>query len=228
MSEILNNIVSMARRFKTATALNLIGLVLAFVTFYMIMTQIIYQSTFNHAIHDYQRIYRLECSYLIPELGFSDHLCRPFAEALDSLPQVESYSLISNYTNAFMFKKGDILMPFDVTNGNDQAISAISGEPISGSIEWTPEDKDGYIIPAGIAMSYFGTTQAAGDSIILVYAGEDYPVLVRGVYQDFPENSEFGNYIYMNYGGQDKSSLNFIYQCYIKFKAPLKDPDAYC
>ena len=228
MSEILNNIVSMARRFKTATALNLIGLVLAFVTFYMIMTQIIYQSTFNHAIHDYQRIYRLECSYLIPELGFSDHLCRPFAEALDSLPQVESYSLISNYTNAYMFKKGDILMPFDVTYGNDQAISAISGEPLSGSIEWTPEDKDGYIIPAGIAMAYFGTTKAAGDSIILVYAGEDYPVLVRGVYQDFPDNSEFGNYIYMNYGGQDKSSLNFIYQCYIKFKTPLKDSDAYC
>ena len=54
----------MARRFKLASALNLIGLVVSFAAFYLLMTQIIYQTTYNHGIKDYDRLYRLESDFV--------------------------------------------------------------------------------------------------------------------------------------------------------------------
>ena len=63
MKEILKNAIYMARRFKTASTLNLIGLVVAFATCYLLLTQIIYQYTYNRGVDDYQRLYRMESNF---------------------------------------------------------------------------------------------------------------------------------------------------------------------
>ena len=223
MKETFKNLIYMARRFKLATSLNILGLILAFAAFYLLMTQIIYQASYNHGLNDYQRLYRLECDYLYPEFGFSDNMCRPFAEALERIPEVESYSLVNSDRNSFIFKKGDVDMTFDVTNGNNTVVSTIAGEPVDGSIQWTDSDQEGYIIPASIAQAYFDTTHAAGDTMKLLYGGETYPVVVRGVYQDFPKNSGFQNCIYMSLGDLEKHQLNFSLKCYVKLKSPPKD-----
>lgn len=46
----------MFRRYRVATLLNLLGLGVAVATFYLFMTQVIYNRTYNHNIHDYKHM----------------------------------------------------------------------------------------------------------------------------------------------------------------------------
>jgi putative ABC transport system permease protein len=50
----------MFRRYRIATLLNLFGLSVAVATFYLFMTQVIYNRTYNHNLNDYEHTYRLE------------------------------------------------------------------------------------------------------------------------------------------------------------------------
>ena len=219
MTDILNNIIYMARRFKTATTLNLIGLVLAFATFYLLMTQFIYQITYNHDVEDYERLYRLECNYLYNEEAYNDNVCLGFTYALDSMPLVESYSVAVNVNNAdytLRVQKEDSVLEIPYTWGNNTVISALTSRTVDGSIEWEKDNTEGIIIPASIAQDCFGTTQAAGKELKTLWQNDtvvDYKVL--GVYEDFPENSELWNCIYSR--DNQTAAFNTEYKCIIKF-----------
>lgn len=97
MIEPLKNILYIARRYKLATTFNILGLTIAFVAIYLIMTQVIFQTTFNHDIKDSERLYRLDVKYMNNHDLFSDEIFFPFADALNDslfLPDIESVSLI--------------------------------------------------------------------------------------------------------------------------------------
>ncbi len=237
MQEHLRNIIYMARRFKLATFFNMLGLVLGFACFYLFMTQIVYQATYNHDITDYKRLYRMESNFVFNEWQYTDNVPRPFAMALERMPQVESYSLTLNTSTGgfeeayiFPFKKGDREFRYTLSEGNNKAVSTLTDKRLSGEIEWTDTAQDGYIIPASIAMEYFGTTNVK-DSMELIYddgeTTEIYKFPVRGVYEDFPENSELVNCIYRNMQGADSLSLNSTYHCIVKFKHLPDDMEAF-
>lgn len=236
MLETLKNIIRMARRFKLATAFNIAGLVISFITFYLLMTQIIFQVTYNHGLDDYERLYRMETDFAFNEWEFSNSSCRPFAEALNSLPQVESHSLVVDvmtgnnidYYTA-LFKKGGDEVKRVITYGNNTAVSTLTNRVLDGSIEWTDSDRSGWIIPASIALEFFGTTQAAGKELVFreTTRSPQHKAKIRGVYEDFPENCEQWNYIYQNLGEEFRYSLNFAFKCVIKFKEVPSDLDAF-
>ena len=114
MIESLKNIIYLARRFKLATIFNLLGLVVAFAAFYLMMTQVIYQFTYNRSVEDCDRLYRIETNFLNNHGLYSDQVFYPLANVLDSMPDVESYSMVryihndpfyaSNYEQEFMSK----------------------------------------------------------------------------------------------------------------------------
>ena len=217
MREILRNIIYMGRRFKLATTLNFIGLVVAFASFYLLMTQVIYQTTYNRGIDDHERIYRLESDYVFNEWQWSDAMCRPFADALTSLPGIEQVSLLSNKmgpSGNMKCVKGDTVVEFPFAMGNNTALSALT-HAVDGNIEWTDDDRTGAIIPESVAQAYFGTTQAAGKE--LVYEG-GLPIKVRGVYRDFPDNSLPENAIVHNLGDIGLDDYNFMFTCLVKVK----------
>lgn len=235
MSEILRGILHIARRFKLATAFNLIGLVVAIATCYLLMTQILYHTTYNRHIEDVNKLYRMETDWLYADWKFSDHTCRPFAEILGSMPQVESYSLFAiplNEMNVFPFERGDstIFMPYTV--GNNTAINTLTSRKVDGDISWTDSDQDGYIIPKSKAIEYFGTPYAADSDFIYhdVDTKELRKLHVRGVYEDFPENSELLNYVYGNlrdYYSTKEDAFSFDLKCIVKFKTVPEDLDAF-
>lgn len=232
MKDIIKNVIYIARRFKLATALNMVGLIVAFTAFYLLMTQVIYQATYNHSIEDYDRLYRMESDFTYNEWEFSNLVCIPFAEALGNLPEVESYSLIYNpgieeYLTG-VFLKGDQEVTYPVTEGNNTAISTLTNKAVSGSIEWTDSTKLGAIIPESIAIKHFGTADAAGMTLTMLYNNEPYNYEVRGVYKDFPSNCELNtNRILFHYFEGGKFELNSGYQCIVKFKTIPKDLDAF-
>lgn len=225
MGEIFNNLFHIARRFKVATALNLAGLIVAFAAFYLMMTQIIYQVTYNRGIEDYDRIYRLEMTgFDFAKLQWGTSMTYPIGDELLKRPQVESVSMVSDSWDwsTFIFENdfGKLICP--AVLGNNTAISTLTSHAVDGSIEWTDDDQDGVIISSSIAQMYFGTTHVAGRE--MKYAG-GATCLVRGVYQDFPDNSLPNNCMVQHIppeAAQNITSLNYL--CLVKTKKHL-DPD---
>ena len=239
MREVFRNIFYMSRRFKLATALNLIGLIVAFTAFYLLMTQIIYQTTYNHGIKDYERLYRLESDFVYNEWDYSDIVPRPFADALQRLPEVvEDYSLTyggssneSYYTWNFQ-KAGDTTdYAFAVTYANNTAVSTFSPKVLDGEIQWSNGNEEDIIIPAKIARKYFGTVKAKGKTMTAYFVEQEdtaeYTFVVRGVFEDFPTKSELYNRIYLNNGNTDSIDLGANYRCIVKFKSVPKDMEAF-
>lgn len=230
MKETFMNAIYMARRFKTASTLNLFGLVVAFAACYLLLTQISYQFSYNRGVDDYQRLYRMESNFAYPEWKSSEHVCRPFVEGLKGLPQVETYSLIWNNNfdpDTRIVLKGKKEYPWTFSSGNNTAVNTLTNRVLDGKIEWTDNDQEGIIIPDSIAQVYFGTTQAA-DSVMLTlnYSDQCEKKRVLGVYKSFPDNCEFLNCIYENMGDEDLTELYAAYKCYVKFVKGEHDFDA--
>lgn len=232
MREIFRNILYMSRRFKLATALNLIGLVIAFAAFYLLMTQIIYQLSYNHGIKDYERLYRMESDFVYNEWDYSDLVCRPFADALQRIPEVESYSLmLSGGTNesfyTLKFLKGNDTTQYSMSPGNKTVLSTLSPQLINGEINWTDDDQDDFIIPKSVALKYFGTVNAKGKVMKMIYEDTTFNYIVRGVYEDFPKESELFNHnrIFYNIYDEDSLELYANYKCIVKFKTVPNDKE---
>ena len=240
MRDILRNIIYAAKRFKLATSLNIIGLIMAFALFYLLMTQIIHQKYYNHGLDNHERLYRLECNYLYNKVWrYNDNVCQCFAEALRPIPQVESFALFENLDDdnidKYDYKKGNDTIKYVFSRCSPKAISTLCAHSLNGEIEWdenNADDRRGLIIPESIALDYFGTIHATGDTMLLMgkdELGKDtiYTQSIRGVYKDFPENSEVRNSIYWRMWENDiyKYSLLAQYKCYVKFKKALDDSE---
>lgn len=227
MTDILKNIVYLAKRFKLATSLHLFGLVVAFATFYLLMTQILYQKNYNHGLENHERLYRLDSNYIYKNIwDYTDDVCQCFAEALRKFPQVESLTLFESSGTHFTYKKENgEYRKYEVIGCSPKAISTFREHALDSLIKWKdndPNDTNGLIIPASIAKDYFGTIYAAGDTMRCVKTDSlrneiIIPQSVRGVYEDFPENSVISNCIYERMEESYKYSLYAQYKCYVKF-----------
>ena len=54
------NFLTMLRRYKASSLLNIVGLTLAFTAFYIILVQVRWELTYNRSIPDADRIYLVE------------------------------------------------------------------------------------------------------------------------------------------------------------------------
>lgn len=227
MTEALHHILYTMRRFKTSTALNIAGLMAAFVVCYLLLTQVMFQAGYNHGIKGHQRIYRLESS-VFETAGheWGSGTCRFMAEDLAAMPQVEGVTMTKYAWIPVMmkFRQGDKEIDLPSTVCNNIGVSNLTDQVIDGSIEWSDTDRNGIIIPASIARQYFGTTHAAGKTMLQITRDSTMAVTVRGVYKDFPENSTPSNYIFTNVGDLYADTTgNWCFTCLVKFKEGVTD-----
>ncbi|MBQ9678393.1 MAG: FtsX-like permease family protein [Prevotella sp.] len=218
MKEILINIWYMTRRFKTATTLNFIGLSVAFSACYLFLTQVVYNHSYNKGLTNYEQLYRVEVPDIMDHSKWQAMISRFLAEQLDSMPQVESMALLQCWYNSDRYMKGNTEMKFSGCNISNNALATLAPRVLDGEINWTDDDHQGLVIPASIAMKYFGTIQAAGRHM---WNGRD-SILVRGVFEDFPENCFARNCIYGNIGDENKGNFqNYNYNCYLRLRQAL-------
>ena len=236
----------MAKRFKLATLLNVVGLIIAFGLFYLLVTQILYQATYNHGLENHERLYRLDNNFIYKKVwDYNDNVCQCFGEALRPMrDEIESLALFENFSTPHVYNNGNGDKEYEVIYCSPKAISTFASRAVNGKLEWEENDMSGLVIPASIAMEYFGTTNVVKytkdqngnikevrDAMYCVGAdslGNKRLIKhsVRGVYQDFPDNSEISNCIYRRIDKADeeyeKHSLNAQYRCYVRF---AKVPD---
>lgn len=215
---IFRNMLYMARRFKTATVLNFIGLTVAFAACYLFMTQVTYNHSYNKGLTNYQQLYRVEVPGMAENSEWQSNVSRYIAEQLTAMPQVETMALMTRYNNCIA-KKDLNEFSFSWCRVSNDALSTFAPRLLDGEITWKDGDQKGLVIPASIAMQYFGSVQVAGRHMMWE-SGDS--ARVRGVFADFPENCSIRNCIYSNMRDENQGNINnYNYVCYLRLNSQI-------
>ena len=193
----MKSLLYMFRRYRLATLLNLLGLGVAVATFYLFMTQVIYNRTYNHNIHDHEHMYRLEIYGSLFGEDWGCNICRPFVTLLKEIPQVKDATYISPYINKTDVKMGNRTITVPFINMGKPGIEFFTGKLLSGSSK-TCGDGHNVIVSRSTAEKMFGTANAAGKT----FEGENgdgskTTVTVVGVSEDMPDNCTLPNGVYI-------------------------------
>ena len=186
----------MFRRYRVATLLNLLGLGVAVATFYLFMTQVIYNRTYNHNIHDHEHMYRLEIYGNFGDI-WGANVCRPFVTMLKDIPQVKNVTYVSPYVHEEDVKVGNRTITVPVIRIGMPSIEFFTGKLLSGSSK-TCGDEHNVIVSRSTAEKMFGTVNVVGKT----FEGENNNgtktiVTVAGVSEDMPDNCTMPNGVYL-------------------------------
>lgn len=188
----------MFRRYRIATLLNLFGLSVAVATFYLFMTQVIYNRTYNHNLNDYEHMYRLEIYGNLFGDNWGCSICRPFATMLRDIPQVKSVVYYSPYVNQTDVKVNNRTITVPIVYMSKPGIEFFTGKLISGSSKSWGTGATA-IVNRSNAEKMFGTANAVGKTFEAINNndGGTIPVTVVGVSEDMPDNCTVSNGLYI-------------------------------
>lgn len=188
----------MFRRYRIATLLNLFGLSVAVATFYLFMTQVIYNRTYNHNLNDYEHMYRLEIYGNLFGDNWGCSICRPFVTMLRDIPQVKSVVYYSPYVNQTDVKVNNRTITVPIVYMSKPGIEFFTGKLISGSSKSWGTGATA-IVNRSNAEKMFGTANAVGKTFEAINNndGGTIPVTVVGVSEDMPDNCTVSNGLYI-------------------------------
>ena len=211
MTNVFRNLWYMARRFKTATLLNFVGLVVAFTAFYLLMTQVDYTRSYNASIPDADRVFRIE-SKMGDDYPWGTNCNRPTLAQIAKMPQVEAMSEQGGWAPSREFLKDGSVVEHSCMGTNLTPFGAVAAPCLSGELSWKEYGEPTLIIPASLAQKLFGRVDVAGEPL---YSTAD-TLTVKGVYADFPENCSMKNHVY--YATQENldSWSEWSYVAYVK------------
>jgi putative ABC transport system permease protein len=220
MKTILRNFLSALRRFKMATALNVLGLSVAFAAFMIIMMQVDYDRGFDRSHPDSDRIFGMGVSNVMGNER-QTVIIRPLIEAfIQSSPHITA-GAFTKFTSQIFFtveaggSKNTFLesalgvsagypgvFTFDMLEGSDRAL----------------ENPDKVLVPESLARKIFGAEAATGRRL----EGTSRVYTVGGVFRDFPRNTSTPNVIYFAIPAEENinSWNNWNYTAYIRLNEP--------
>ncbi len=193
------------RRHKLASALNLFGISLALAAFYLFMTQVEYNTTYNHSIKDNERIFRLEQCGVFSTDTWSEANCRPMAAMLEDIPHVEDVTAFFSPGFARSVHVEVDGNQFDVACSmmDNHGLAFFSSAMLYGKNEdWQTHET--VIITRNEARRIFGKEDVVGERLKNVQGNYDYTIV--GVCEDFPQNCTMKNGIYACLGNSDIDS----------------------
>ncbi|MDR3194080.1 MAG: ABC transporter permease [Tannerella sp.] len=219
MKTIARNFLSVLRRYKLATALNVLGLSVAFAAFLVIMMQVDYDRNFDRCHPDADRIFRVEM--IASEDSWQAVINRPFTDALvQSSPHILAGTILRDNRGFFFSVESDgeqhyyrepslIVTPsytdvftFDMVEGSDRALA----------------DPEKALIPLSLARKLFGSETATGKLL----SGRGGSCTVGGVYRDFPRNSSVTNVVYLPMDAKENRDNwgGWSYMFFVRLDAP--------
>lgn len=211
----------------TSTVLNVIGMMIAFTVFMIIMIQVHYDWKYDRNYPDHEKIFRLEFVNDPSNLdSYNINICRPFIEQLKgAFPEVEEvgtyrywkgqqnrWSRQENEEQAYILETSEMdtnmlhVFPFELLEGKVSDFAP----------EWSA------IISRSAADMMFPGESPLGQAIYCADYGRR-AFTVTGVYKDFPENSSVSSGIICQVGKQSLYEWSeWSSFCYMK----LHDPSA--
>lgn len=223
MKTIVRNFLSVLKRFKLATFLNILGLSVAFSAFIILLMQVNFESGFDRFHKNSDRIFRLE---LVTDDNTAQAvLCRPLVDAIvQSSPHIEAGALLDPWRRETTF--------FVEHAGSEQAfkenlnylypslLSIFDFNMVEGDRESALNGPEKVLLPESLARKVFGNEPAVGKMLKLPNGS----LTVGGVYKDFPRNTIVKNVMYMVLGEKENFSSwdNWNYHCYLLLDDPAR------
>jgi len=194
MKTVVQNFISLFRRFTTSTILNIAGLSVAFTAFLILMMQVTYDWGYDRFHKNSDRIYRVEL--VLEDGSVQPTLARPFVEAfLVSSPHIQYGAVVkegNKKRNVAIEHNGERVGYEEMYEKVSSAYPLIFDFRILEGDPNTLEHPNKVLIPATMAKRLFSGTSAVGKHLV----GDELQVEIGGVYQDFPQNSLVSNAIY--------------------------------
>ena len=206
-----------------STILNIIGLTFAFAALYIILVQVHYDLTYNHAIKDSDRIYILGSPAWNDEGKYGTSLCRPDAESIiKSLPIVEQGGLLMPDGEEYNYFRNETADPFPIyiSLASLEGIETFSYELIEGSWEdWTGKSLAlSESTASELGLQIGDVVKIRSSNLFKDQTTEEHILSV--IYKDMPENSDFSQHNgVLNIGNHDiDNGSMWNYRYYLKLK----------
>ena len=215
MKTIIRNFTSIFRKFVTANLLNLLGLSLAFASFFVIMTQVNFDLSYNKSITEHENLFRMTLKLGPGEDDYGTMLPRPVVEQLAAAsPHVTGYSIRNGWINYDQFVVDNQEYSLNLIYGEREFLSVFKPTVISGDVKGL--DQIGNIVlPRSEALRMFGTTDAAGKT--MKYKWDDNTFYhVCAVIEDYPENNLLHGVCFISTNWNEGNYNNWNYDAYIR------------
>lgn len=219
----MKSLLYMCRRYKLATALNVLGLSIALAAFYLFMTQVGYNRTYNHGLAAHDRTYRVEMRSAQMGDEWNCFVMRPLERAVADLPHVEavqSMSLgFSMGSNASTIKVGERELTTTMTTMGRPGLSFFGVRMRYGSEREWQHTPASVIVTRSEAVRLFGRENAVGQRFTCKESKHTYTVV--GVADDLPENCLLPGGLYTCYGDESMDSFTeWSYIVYLRLDRP--------
>ena len=215
MKTIIRNFTSIFRKFATANLLNLLGLSLAFASFFVIMTQVNFDLGYNKSITEHENLFRMTLKLGPSAEDYGTMLPRPVVEQLAAAsPHVTGYSIRNGWINYDQFVVDNQEYSLNLIYGEREFLSVFKPTVISGDVKGL--DQIGNIVlPRSEALRMFGTTDAAGKT--MKYKWDDKTFYnVCAVIEDYPENNLLHGACFIGVNWNEGNYDNWNYDAYIR------------
>ena len=215
MKTIIRNFTSIFRKFVTANLLNLLGLSLAFASFFVIMTQVNYDLGYNKSFTEHEKLFRLTLK-LGP--GMEDYgvtLPRPLVEQLAAAsPHIKGYGIEQGWTNFDQYMVDDQEYSLNLVFGIHDFMSVFKPTVICGDLKGLNQLPN-IVLPRSEAMRIFGTANAVGKTLKYKWV-EGWIFNVCAVIEDYPENNFLHGISFRGLNDNEGNYRNWNYQAYIR------------
>ena len=205
----------MARRFKSAYVLNLLGLSLAFASFFVIMTQVNYDLGYNKSFAEHENLFRLTMKFGADMKDYGSTLPRPLVERLAAAsPHVTGYGVTHGWTNYDQFIVDKQEYSLNLVYGIHDFVSVYKPTVIEGNLEGLNQLPN-IVLPRSEAVRIFGTAHAVGKT--LKYKWENSWIFnVCAVIEDYPENNFLHGISFRGINSNEGNYQNWNYDAYVR------------
>ena len=205
----------MARRFKSAYVLNLLGQSLAFASFFVIMTQVNYDLGYNKSFAEHENLFRLTMKFGADMKDYGSTLPRPLAERLAAAsPHVTGYGVTHGWTNYDQFIVDNQEYSLNLVYGIHDFVSVYKPTVIEGNLEGLNQLPN-IVLPRSEAVRIFGTAHAVGKT--LKYKWENSWIFnVCAVIEDYPENNFLHGISFRGINSNESNYQNWNYDAYVR------------
>ena len=238
MKTIIRNFISVLRRFKMATILNILGLSVAFAAFMVIMMQVDYAKNFDTFHKNADNIYRVELQW--DKESTQAVLSRPMANVfMNFSPHIVAGAVTSPFYNETFYsvdkgvEKSTYMEPTMIVDPSFTDV--FDFDILDGSVDALKEPGK-VLVPESLARKIFGEESAVGKQItakeskgLLVdfFTTPEGNYTIGGIYKDLPLNSIIRNAIFLKM--DEKADLhnwgNSSYNFYVRLDHPESAKD---
>jgi len=200
--------------------INVFGLAVGMAVSILIFLFVQHEFSYDNYHANADRVVRVSRAWFNPDGEISLHLghtAPPFAPLIKSeYPDEVAYAARMLESNPLVTSGDTKFIEDHFTFADPEVFDIFSVKILEGDSRNALDQNDGLMISQSSAIKYFGDRSPMGEELLINLSGQQFTFQVRGVFEDFPDNSHLHPTFFasmwpvvMFYGGPDALMSNF-------------------